>query len=102
MIYELRRGGFALFLRINHSGTLYSQWDTGFSGFVGRDMFTWSLLYFLRICGERRWGFDAYAPTVEEAASSPDVPDHDNNAIASKSNPLEIDEIFASMFQGDI
>ena len=37
MIYELRRGGFALFLRINHSGTLYSQWDTGFSGFVGRD-----------------------------------------------------------------
>ena len=23
-------------------------------------MFTWSLLYFLRICGERRWGFDAY------------------------------------------
>lgn len=38
MIYELRRGGFALFLRINHSGTLYSQWDTGFSGFVGRDM----------------------------------------------------------------
>ena len=37
MIYELRRGGFALFLRINHSGTLYSQRDTGFSGFVGGD-----------------------------------------------------------------
>ena len=45
---------------------------------------------------------ECYAPTVEEAASSPDVPDHDNDAIASKSNPLEIDEIFASMFQGDI
>ena len=45
---------------------------------------------------------ECYAPTVEEAASSPDVPDHNDDAIASKTNSLEIDEIFASMFQGDI
>ena len=39
MIYGLHRVSFALFLRINHSGTLYSQRDTGFSGFVGRDSY---------------------------------------------------------------
>lgn len=49
MIYELRRGGFALFLRINHSGTLYSQWDTGFSGFVGRDIYPCGIDFFKTI-----------------------------------------------------
>ena len=61
MIYELRRGGFALFLRINHSGTLYSQWDTGFSGFVGRDKIavtgrTLLTLYYFLYCINKIFG----------------------------------------------